>query len=249
MSFDAFQVGMLLLGALLGGVANGLTGFGTALTAMPIWIHILPPPVAAALAAAAGVAGQVQTIHLVWHAVRWQRVLPFIGAGLVGVPLGTLVLPLIDVRVFKLLVGAVLVIYCGFQLVAARLARSGLSAAGGWPADLLVGFGGGVMSGLAGLSGPLPIMWATFKPWARDEKRALFQTFNATILTATVYSSLASGLLPREFWTALLITIPATFVGVRIGAAIYRRLDDRRFDRVVVAMLLTTGVGLIVTSL
>lgn len=248
MTFDPLPLGILVLGALLGGIANGLTGFGTALTALPIWLQVMPPPIAAALAAGAGVLGQVQSLHLVWHAVRWKRVAPFIVAGLAGVPIGTWLLPMIDLRIFKLLVGGLLVVFCAFQLSAERLARSGLAAAGGWPADALVGLGGGVMSGIAGLSGPLPIMWATFKPWSRDEKRALFQTFNLTILATTVASSTVAGLLPTSYWFALLICMPATYTGVWIGGAIYRRLDDRRFDRVVTAMLLTMGAGLIASS-
>ena len=243
------EIGVILLGALAGGFVNGLTGFGTALTAIPVWIHVLSPPLAGALGAAAGVTGQLQMIHLIWHAVEWRRVAPFILAGLAGVPLGTWALPMIDIRLFKLGIGCVLILYCSFSLFAERLARTGLSAAGGRVADALVGFGGGIMSGLAGLSGPLPIMWATFKPWSRDEKRALFQIFNLTILFATVCSSAIAGLLPSAFWHALLICVPATFVGVRLGAFAYGHLDDRRYDRVVVSLLLATGVSLIAMNL
>lgn len=248
MTFTATEIALLLLGALLGGLANGLTGFGTALTAVPIWVHIMSPPMAAALGAAAGVTGQVQSMSLVWHALDWRRVAPFIAAGLVGVPIGTLLLPLVDVRTFKLGVGCVLIVYCAFQLGAERLARSGFSAAGGRLADALVGLGGGIMSGLAGLSGPLPIMWATFKPWTREEKRALFQAFNLTILSVTVLSSTVAGLLPPAFWSALLLSVPGTFVGVQLGKLAWRRLDDRRYDRVVMGLMLAMGVMLLATS-
>ncbi len=248
MPLSALDIGLLLLGALLGGFVNGLTGFGTALTAVPVWIHVLNPAMSAALGAAAGVVGQLQTLHLIWHAIDWRRVAPFILAGLAGVPIGTWILPVVPLGAFKLGVGAVLVVYCGFHLASHRLAATGLAAAGGRLADAAIGFGGGVMSGLAGLSGPLPIMWATFKPWSRDEKRALFQAFNTTILAATVLSSAAAGLLPYAFWRALLICLPATFIGVRIGAWVYRRLDNRRFDHLVVSLLLVMGLSLIVAN-
>lgn len=249
MSFTWTDIALLLLGALLGGFTNGLTGFGTALTAVPVWIQIMPPPMAGALGAAAGVTGQIQTMHHIWHAIEWRRVATFIIPGLIGVPVGTWLLPMIDIRQFKLGVGLVLVVYCGFQLLSARLARTGISSSGGRLADIAVGFGGGVMSGLAGLSGPLPIIWATFKPWSRDEKRALFQTFNFTILLTTVISSAIAGLLPPAFWISLLLCVPATFIGVRLGTIVYRRLDDRRFDRVVVALLLAVGLSLIISNL
>ena len=245
MTQQALEIGLILIGAALGGFVNGLTGFGTALTAVPIWVNVLAPPIAGALGAAAGVVGQLQTLHLIWHKIDWRRAGPFIAAGLAGVPIGTWLLPMVEPRLFKLGIGAVLVTYCGFHLISHRLVATGWASAGGAVADALVGFGGGIMSGIAGLSGPLPIMWATFKPWSRDEKRALFQTFNLTILFATVCSSAAAGLLPPEFWRALLICLPATFIGVRLGAVAYRRLDDRRFDRVVVTLLLAMGCFLV----
>ena len=73
------------------------------------------------MGAAAGCTGQVLTLHLIRHAINWRRVAPFVVAGLAGVPLGTWLLPALDVRLFKLGVGVVLVTYCGFCLLAPRL--------------------------------------------------------------------------------------------------------------------------------
>jgi hypothetical protein len=245
MIFDALSIAVLLLGALLGGFVSGLTGFGLGLTAIPFWVQVATPPMAAALVTASSVISQAQTFHLVWRSIDWRRAAWFVLPGLAGVPIGTLTLPLIDLRLFKLGVGAVLVAYCLFQLAAQRLARLGLSTDKGRLADMAIGFGGGVMGGLAGLSGPLPISWATFKPWTRDEKRALFQAFNTPILLAGFCSIAASGQLPEGFWLALLMSVPATVLGSRLGAALYSRLDDRRFDRLVVSLLLVTGLVLI----
>jgi uncharacterized membrane protein YfcA len=248
LSYSLFELGLILAGAFIGGFVSGLTGFGTALTAVPIWVHVLPPAMAGALAAAAGVVSQVQTLHLIWNAIEWRRVLPFILAGLAGVPIGTWILPWVPLATFKLGIGIVLVVYCGFYLVAERLAGTNLSNAGGRAADAAIGFGAGIMSGIAALSGPLVIMWATFKPWSRDEKRALFQSFNFAILLATVISSALAGLLPAAFWYALLLCLPATFVGVRLGSYAYKRLDNRRFDRLVVSLLFVTGASLILAN-
>jgi uncharacterized membrane protein YfcA len=237
----------LLAGGMLGGFVSGLTGFGTALTAMPVWVQVMSPPFAANLAAAAGVVGQLPTLRLIWPSLEPRRVGPFIAAGLAGVPVGTWLLPLLEPRLFKLGLGVVLVAYCAFQLFAARLVAS-FSSDRRPLGDVLIGFGGGILSGIAGLSGPLPIAWSTFKPWTRDQKRALFQSFNTVILSATVCSSAVAGLLPAGFWLTLLLIVPVTFLGVWLGARLYRRLDDRRFDRLVVMLLLMTGVSLVLSN-
>ena len=54
---------------------------------------------------------------------------------------------------------------------------------GGKPADMAIGFAGGIMGGLAGLSGPLPILWASVRGWGKAERRGVFQVFNWTILS------------------------------------------------------------------
>ena len=246
------EIFVILLGAVAGGFVNGLTGFGTALAAMPFWLYVMPPPLAAQLAAAAGVMNQVQTLPAIWHAIDWRRVAPFIVPGLAGVPIGVWLLPYVGIRSFKLGVGVLLVTYCGFLLLNASrrslVPRTVAPEERPW-ADAAVGFGGGVLGGLAGLSGPLPTLWATFKPWSKDHKRVLFQSFNVTILSAMLVFSAVAGLMPSDIWFNLLLVLPGTVVGVRLGVMVYRRLDDRRFDRLVLMLLLASGLSLIAGNL
>ena len=54
-------VAVLALGALCGGFVSGLAGFGTALTTLGLWLHVVSPPVAAALMVVCSVVGQVQS--------------------------------------------------------------------------------------------------------------------------------------------------------------------------------------------
>jgi uncharacterized protein len=56
------QIVIILIVALAGGLINGLTGFGTALTAIGLWLYVLAPPVAATLAILCSVVSQLQTL-------------------------------------------------------------------------------------------------------------------------------------------------------------------------------------------
>src|SRR6266487_3872163 len=38
-----------------------------------------------------------------------------------------------------------------------------------------IGFAGGILGGLAGLSGVLPTLWASVRGWGKDERRGVFQ--------------------------------------------------------------------------
>lgn len=237
-----WEIGLILAGALVGGFVNGLTGFGTALSAMPFWLNAVPPIVAAQLAAAAGVVGQLQTLPKLWPLISWRAVAPYIVAGLAGVPFGIVLLPVVDAKSFKLGIGCILVAYCAFQLISRdRLRITG----GGRVADAAVGFASGFLGGLAGVSGALPTIWASLRGLSKDNKRMLFQSFNFTILAAMLFASAVRGLITWEFARALLISVPATIIGSQLGNRLYARVDGRGFDRIVLGLLLLSGITMI----
>ena len=107
---------LVFAGALAGGIVNGLTGFGTALTVLGIWLYAIPPTVAATLVILCSVASQLQTLPMIWRTIHWGRVIAFVAPGVLGVPIGTFLLPHIDPRIFKIVVGVFLVGYTGHVL-------------------------------------------------------------------------------------------------------------------------------------
>jgi uncharacterized membrane protein YfcA len=243
---DWSTVALVLAGAFVGGFVNGLTGFGTALSGLPLWLQALEPRVAAQLASACSVVGHLSTIKLVLREADWRRMAPMLVAGLLGVPIGTSLLPLVSLPTFKLAIGIVLVAYCSFMLLAAGRIRV---QGGGRGAEALIGFAGGILGGLAALSGVLPTIWASLKSWPKAERRAFFQIFNFTVLVAMLLASFVQGMVESGSIAALCLAIPGTLAGNWTGVAIYRRLDDVRFDQIVLAVLLVSGIGLIWSGL
>ena len=233
---------ILLAGALAGGFVNGLTGFGTGLTALPLWLQALEPVLAAQLVSAASIVGHVTAIPGIWARVDWRRLAPLLAGGLLGVPVGSWLLPHIPLAAFKIAVGAVLIGYSAFMLIAAGRVRL---EAGGRTAEAGVGLASGILGGMAGLSGALPTVWAALKGWPKEERRIAFQAFNMTILSAMLAATVVQGLIGTRLLLALALSLPATLIGGRIGAWLYHRLDDRRFDRLVLALLLLSGLVLV----
>lgn len=239
---DWDAMAMVLAGALAGGFVNGLTGFGTGLTALPFWLQVVEPVIAAQLTSACSVFGQIAALQTIWHDADWRRLAPTLISGLIGVPIGIFLLPHVSLGVFKLTIGLVLIVYCSFMLFAAGRIKL---AAGGARAEMVVGFLGGILGGLAGLSGPVPTIWATLKAWQKEGRRAYFQAFNGTILLAMLAASCAQGLMGWRFLAAVAVALPGTLIGAGLGVMFYRRLDDRRFDLVVLCLLLASGLGLV----
>jgi uncharacterized protein len=241
MTFD-HTAAIITFGALAGGYVSGLAGFGTALVAFGIWLHVLEPVPAATLTLICSVAAQLQTIPGIWREIEPQRVLPFLVPGLAGVPLGIFALYYIDASSFKIGIGVLLVTFSSFMLI--WRGQPAVAWGGRW-ADGFVGLTGGILGGLAGLSGAPPSMWATLRGWNKDQKRAVFRTFNLSILGVSLIGHAATGHLTQQLLVPSLLALPGTFVGAWLGVATYKRLTDRNFSDLVMGLLLLSGVTLL----
>jgi hypothetical protein len=236
---------LLFLGALAGGFVSGLSGFGTALMALGIWLYVLPPSIAVPLVLICSVISQISTLPSMWRSFDLSLVWPFVIGGLLGVPLGTMLIAHADPKIFKLTVGVLLLVFP----TALYFSKPMAFAIGGKLADAAIGFAGGILGGLAGLSGPLPILWASVRGWGKDERRGIFQTFNTTVLFAALCAQAASGLVARDVLWFAALAFPATIVGSWLGARLYHALSDRNFRDVVLGLLFLSGAILVWNSL
>ncbi len=237
---------VVVLGALCGGFVTGLAGFGTGLTALAFWLHVVNPVVAAALVVACSVVGQVQSLYTVRRAITWRRAWPFLAGGILGVPVGVAALQMIAPQTLKVVLGIVLIGYTGVML---GLRRFPTTAWGGKTADGMIGFGGGVLGGLAGLSGPLPTIWCGLRGWTADAQRAVYQPFNLIILAIVLGTYITQGTMTREIWGLVFMCIPATILGAYLGIRTYGRVNDRQFRFLVLWLLLASGMVLTVSNL
>jgi hypothetical protein len=237
---------IVLAGAFAGGFVSGMTGFGTGITALPIWLYGVTPVLASPLVVICSLVAQFQTLPAIWHAIDRRRCLPFVAGGLVGVPFGAYLLPFVSPQAFRMGVGILLIVYCGLLLIG-RL-RFQVRNAGGM-ADAAVGLGGGVMGGLAGLSGPLPTLWSNLRGWGKDEKRGVIQAYNTAILGFALVAQAVAGILTLELGQLVLVALPGTLIGAWLGRRVYTGLDNARFEKAVVSVLFLSGFGLLWGSL
>lgn len=232
-------------GAFAAGFVTGLAGFGVGLVALGFWLHVMEPIVAGPLVVVCSVVGQVRSIAHVRRAISVRRVLPFVVGGAVGIPPGVFLLNFIDAPDLKIGLGALLIAYSLFGLVA----RPGAAFPNAGPlGDGAAGFGGGILGGIAGLSGPLITVWCGLRGWTRDAQRATWQSYNLVILTLVVAAHASQGLLTREVGVLTLISVPALLVGVQLGLMAYRRVDEGGFHRVVLILLLASGLWLVANN-
>jgi uncharacterized membrane protein YfcA len=240
------DIALVVGGALAAGLVNGLTGTGYALAALGFWLHAMSPLTAGPLVAFCAVGSHLQSLPRIWKAERWPRLWPFLVAGLLGVPGGTLLLKHVQVQPLKLGVGLILIFYCSWM---AFVRRPPVVRSGGRLADAGIGLVSGVMGGMMSLSGPAPTIWVQLRGWSPADQRGVNQPLNMAILATALVSAGIAGLLDRTFWVWAAICLPTTLIGAYLGLKLYGRVNDQQFRRLVLVLLGLSGATLIASAL
>ena len=240
------ELWLLAGGAALAGLVQGISGFAFAMVAMSVWVWGIEPRLAAVMAVSGGLVGQLLALFTVPRSLRWAALLPFLAGGLVGVPLGTWVLPYLEPAAFKLTLGLFLAIVCPAMLLAQRLPR--IRAGGRW-ADATIGLLGGVMGGIGGFSGVLPSLWITLRGWHKDLQRSVIQNFSLAALALTLASYMAAGMVTPDMAAKFAVVVPAMLLPALLGARIYRGLSPEAFRRAVLLLLSAAGLAMIAAAI
>lgn len=233
---------IVLIGAAAAGFAQGVSGFAFSLVALSIWAWAVEPQMAAPMSVFGALVGQLVALPWVWRGFELKRLLPLVIGGLVGVPLGVALLQWLDPTLFKFALGVFLLLYCPLMLV---LPADYSWRRGGRAADGAAGFAGGVLGGLAGISGPIPTLWTTLRGWDKDTQRGVLQAFNIAmhVMTLTAYAltgSITGETLVMFAWITPTLAIPAV-----LGVLLFRRLATRTFRRLILVLLLVSGLTLV----
>jgi len=233
---------IILAGAAVAGFAQGVSGFAFSMVALSIWAWAVDPQVAAPMAVFGALVGQLVALPWVWRGFDLRKLLPLVAGGLIGVPIGALLLQWLDPTVFRFVLGVFLLVYCPIMLV---LTPEYSLRHGGRLADGTAGFAGGVLGGLAGISGPVPTLWTTLRGWDKDTQRGVLQAFNIAIHMATLTAYWVSGGITWEALTMFAWITPALSIPAVLGVMLFRRMSTQTFRRVILVLLLVSGLTLV----
>jgi uncharacterized protein len=235
----------LVLGAtaFVASFTSGLSGFAFGLVALGLWLHFIEPVVAGPLVVLGSLTGQLITTIALRRSFRPDLAWPFILGGAFGIPFGVLLLKFADPGPLKRGFGIFLVVYVAYALLRPPL-RPVL--AGGRLADGGVGMVGGVMGGIAGLSGAIPVLWCDLRGWGKEIGRGVYQPFNLVMQMLALTGMAVAGLLTEAVWNAFAVCLPCLVAGTLIGLKLYARVDDRQFRMIILWLVLISGVVLTV---
>ena len=137
--------------------------------------------------------------------------------------------------------GAVLIAYGAYGLL-----RPNLSSFVGASRfiDAVVGFFGGVLGGATGLAGIVVMIWSGLRGWSKDEQRAVFQPAGVANFAMIALWIGGVGVLDRDTMILFAAGLPAILAGLWIGFALYSKTNEAGFRKIVLILLLVSGVTL-----
>jgi uncharacterized membrane protein YfcA len=242
-SFSTLDLALFAAGTFAAAFVTGLAGFAFGVVAVAVWLHFLAPAQAAALIVAFGLIVQGVSVWKLRRAIQWPRLLPFLIGGVIGVPIGAELLRWTAPGSLRMAVGAILVLFSLYSLFRPNL---GSMARAGAVADGAVGIVNGVIGGATGLAGIAGVIWSSLRGWPPAEQRAVFQPAGVAVFAMTTLWMGGTGMIGGDTLALFLLGLPALAAGTWAGLKLFGKLDDASFRRVVLALLLISGLSLLV---
>ncbi|MGB0631670.1 MAG: sulfite exporter TauE/SafE family protein [Alphaproteobacteria bacterium] len=227
--------------------AKGITGMGFATTCLPIIALPLGLEFALPLVLVPSVASniivQIDAGHLRESLIRFW---PMLVAAVIGVVIGLTLLTWLETRIAGGVLGAVLVIYGVFAVKTPDLT---LPPRLEKPLGPPTGLATGIINGLTGsqLMPVLPYLMALHL-----DRERFVQAINCSFTVSSLVMAAGLSHIGLMNWENALIStlgIVPVWIGLKLGGNIRRRISAGQFRNMVIAMLMASGVLLIVRAI
>jgi hypothetical protein len=219
----------------------GLTGFGIALVSMAFLPYLMSPVTAIVILTIYALVLSVAIVAQLRRDVKPRTLVDLLVGSVVGTPLGVWGLAALPTSALNRLIGLTLVVAVGLEW--RRLYPTGLGGrAWGFAAGVL----SGVIGGAVGTPGPPVILYGASQQWSPRTMKANISAFFIVNQGGILAGYWWAGLLSLEVGRLALFYAAPAVVGYLGGVALFDRLDAERFRRLVFALILVSGLVLLV---
>ncbi len=241
---DGHLILPFVLATFLGGFVSGFSGFAMGIVVSGVWLHIITPVQTAALIAGYGLLTQGYGIAKLRHEWNWQSIWPLTLGTAIGIPVGVMLLTLVDPGSVRTGVGVLLVVYALYGLLHPPLGPFKI----GVPADIGIGIANGLVGGLTGLGGIISTISCQLRGWSKDKQRAVFQPVLFAAFVIISISQFVAGSYTAETVRLYGIGLPFMVAGIWIGFKLYGTINDETFRKAVLLLVLIAGASLVVAA-
>ena len=244
------DLGLLLAaaGLIFAGIVKGSIGFGLPMIAAPVLAGFVGPRTAVVvmsivnLFTAVMVAGRVRGVPIRSYS---GLLAPLALALAVGVILGAQLLASLSPALLSTLVGLTAVLFAVLSVaqVDPRVPAKHRGVVG-----MLVGLGAGLLAGTTSISATPITIYLHALGLAKRDFLVLLNLMLAVVSTIQIGAYVQLGLYTAPVLGASALTVLCVAVGIGLGFIVQDRIDQRRFNRVVIAVIFLIGLSLLVSA-
>ena len=221
---------------LMGATVLSTVGFGIGIATSPLLLLVIEPQTVVVVVNTVSLAVFALIIAQTRRHLRVRELLPVIAGGVLGAPIGVLVLSTLSGSALSIGITALVVLFTvslkfDVLLVLARRRSTGP----------LVGLSVGALLAGFGIGGPLVAVYLLARKLPSQTVRGQLSLFFLTVESVAVVGYAVSGLFTTERLALIAIAIPPVLLGYVLGTALVGRMSETRFRQSVVGVVLTTS--------
>ena len=235
---------LILALGLVAGLVGGVVGFGGSTILMPVLVLAFGPKEAVPIMGLAGLLANLARVVVWWREVDWRAAAIYAATGIPSVMLGARTFLALDARLVEGLLGlfmlAMIPIRRWFLARNFTIGLGGLAVAGAG-----IGFLTGMVASTGPINTPFFLAYGLVKgAYIATEALGSFAVYFTKTLVFQHY-----GALPPEAIIKGLIIGAAMMLGSWLAKRIVQRLDARRFQSIMDAVMLLAGIVMIWSAL
>ncbi len=228
---------------LLAGFVQGMTGFGSALVAMPLLSLCIDVKSAVPLCTLNSVVITTFLVLRLKKHLDWRKIFPLCLAAIPGIFVGITLLKKADSASLSIGLGVFLIAYSCYSLLVKTRPKTMNPV---W--SYIAGFLSGAIGAAFSAGGPPTIIYASQSDWDKDEIKATlsgFFLFNS-YLNAAAHA--VSGMTTAPVLSSFLYSAPFVLLGTVLGSHCYGRMGKAVYLKVIFTFLILMGMIMIATS-
>lgn len=226
------------------GFLQGLTGFGSALIAMPLLAFVIDIKTAVAVCTLCGVIINLKMVLNLRAKIDLKKVLPLTIGSIPGAIFGTIVVKEVNSDVIMFFLGVIVAGYAAYSLLIKPIV---LKLNPSW--GLLAGCLTGILTATVSAGGPPAIIYSSLMGWKKDEFKSTLAGFFITSATFGAAGHLLSGITTFYVFKLFLVSLIPVLLGVYLGYSLSGRISDELYKRMVMILLVFMGIMLIFESI
>ena len=231
---------------LLGGFVHGVTSIGGGMIAMPVVTFLTTPRDAILISCLTGFIMPLALAIIYRRHILWREVI-FLALGCIpGIPAGLVLLTTVSGPVLLFGVGVMLIFFVSWQYLSRRM-RPALPYKPLYA--FIAGVAGAFLTSCTSLGGPVLAVYAAFRGWEKENALASTSMYFNFLNVGLIFGQWHAGLYSESLIGAVSVSLPSAVLGVLISIPVVRRMPQQAFRKLLLGMILLSGLVLIYRSI